>query len=143
MINQAIDNLYVRLATGEEIDGAVKPKPGNSYADENNWVKDVNFGPPTVIVNADYSNVRSVRFRMRMKSGNIQLRRFIKMDEETGAPIAEKLNMTIQDWYVTVPVDVSKSMSRLRSLVPLITLLNSDLRLHRGQQRDTTRESDC
>lgn len=143
MINQAIDNLYVRLATGEEIDGAVKPKLGNCYADENNWVKDVNFGPPTVIVKADYSNFRSVRFRMRMKSGSIQLRRFIKVDEENGAIIAEKLNMAIQDWYVTVPVDVSKSMSRSRLLVPLTTLLNSDLRLHRGQQRDATRESDC
>lgn len=141
MINQGIDNLYVKLANGDVVDGAVKPKPASCYADENNWVKDVNFGPPTVIVKADFSNVRSVRFRMRMKSGKIQLRRFIKIDEETGAPITEQLQMAIQDWYVTVPVDVSKSMSR--SLVPSTTALNSDLRLHRGQQRNATREGDC
>lgn len=90
---------------------------------------------------ADYSNVRSVKFRMRLKSGNVQLRHFVKINEEIGAPIAEKLNMAIQGWYVTVPVDVSKSMSG--SLVPSTTVLNSDLRLHRGQQRDATREGDC
>lgn len=112
MINQGIDNLYVRLATGEIVDGATKPKPGIFFADENNWVKGVQFGPPAVIVKADYGNVRSVRFRINLKSGNIQLRRFIKMDDETGEIIAEKLNMEIQNWHMTVPVDVGQQPSR-------------------------------
>jgi hypothetical protein len=108
MINEGISNLYQLLVDGNEVDGAKAPKPGNVYADENNWVRDVAFGTPCVIVQADYSNVRAVKFRITMKSGKVQLRRFIKMDEETGEPIAEKLNMDIDDWHVTVPVDVGK-----------------------------------
>ncbi|KAF7502138.1 hypothetical protein GJ744_006985 [Endocarpon pusillum] len=107
MINQGIDNLYRRLETGEIVDGAKLPEPAACYADENNFIEGVLFGAPTVVVKADYSNVRSVRFRILMKSGNIQLRRFLGMDKKTNRPLAEKLSMTINNWIVTVPVDVS------------------------------------
>ncbi|SCV36832.1 uncharacterized protein FFB14_06275 [Fusarium fujikuroi] len=106
MINEGISNLYRLLEDGNEIDGPVKPKPGNAYADENNWVKNVIFGEPCVIVQPDYSNVRSVKFRMWMKSGKAQIRRFIKMDDDTGEPITEKLLLEIEEWHVTVPIDV-------------------------------------
>lgn len=108
MINQGIDNLYKRLETGEVVDGTKMPEPAACYADENNFIENVVFGPPTVIVKADYSNVRSVKFRIHMKTGDIQLRKFMGMDPKTKRPLAQVLTMSINDWIVTVPVDVSE-----------------------------------
>ncbi|RBR22925.1 uncharacterized protein FIESC28_04223 [Fusarium coffeatum] len=105
MINEGISNLYTKLERGQEVEGAVKPKPGNVYADQNNWAKNVIFGEPCVIVQPDYSNVRNVRFRIAMKTGKIQLYSW-KMNEETGEPVIQKLLMDIDDWHVTIPIDV-------------------------------------
>ncbi|CCT71986.1 uncharacterized protein FFUJ_14020 [Fusarium fujikuroi IMI 58289] len=80
-----------------------------SDLDTNNWVKNVIFGEPCVIVQPDYSNVRSVKFRMWMKSGKAQIRRFIKMDDDTGEPITEKLLLEIEEWHVTVQLTLLAS----------------------------------
>ncbi len=135
MINEGISNLYRLLEDGNEIDGAVKPKPGNAYADENDWVKNVIFGEPCVIVQPDYSNVRSVKFRMWMKSGKAQIRRFIKMDDDTGEPITEKLFLEIEEWHVTVPIDVGRSKR-----CPSLAVQSLIIRVRGVGQNDTSRQ---
>jgi len=106
MINLGIDNLYKRLEV-DDIPEGKKPEPASCYADENNYIDNVIFGPPTVTIKADYSNVTSVLFRMHIKSGNVQLRKFLGMDPVKKRPSAQVLTMDIADWYVTVPVDLS------------------------------------
>ncbi|KAG9758075.1 hypothetical protein KCU73_g4085, partial [Aureobasidium melanogenum] len=106
MINEGISNLYTRLQTGEVVDDATKPEPASCYVDEHNCAEDIVFGPPAVIVKADYSNVRSVQFRMSLLSGRFQLRKFMGMNPKTKRPMDEKLILDINDWHITVPVDV-------------------------------------
>ncbi|KAH0372775.1 hypothetical protein KCU65_g920, partial [Aureobasidium melanogenum] len=106
MINEGISNLYTRLQTDELDNGVTKLEPANCYVDEHNFVNDVVFGPPAVIIKADYSNVRSVQFRMSLLSGTFQLRKYIGMNPKTKRPIDEKLVLDINDWHITVPVDV-------------------------------------
>lgn len=109
MINQGISNLYTRLETGE--DGVKMPEPAECYADENNYIQGVVFGAPAVVIQADYTNLKSVQFQMRMKSGEMQVRRMKGRDEKTKKFRYQKLTLDINDWKVTVPVDLGKSIA--------------------------------
>ncbi|KAL1876852.1 hypothetical protein VTK73DRAFT_9154 [Phialemonium thermophilum] len=104
MINEGMDNLYKRLETGE--DGLVMPEPACCYYDEHTFIDGVVFGPPSVIIDADYANVKSLQLRILMKEGRLQLRKFNGIDPKTKRPSADVFNMVIDDWAVTVPVDV-------------------------------------
>jgi hypothetical protein len=105
MINNGLSNLYKRLETGE-VDGTNMPEPASAYADENNFMEDVMFGAPTVMILADYSNVRSVELALHFKSGHAQLRKFLGQDPKTKKPRAQVWKVDIADWVIKVPVDV-------------------------------------
>ena len=98
--------MYVGLNTNEQ--GEAKPQePVSVEVDENNVIEDVVFGPPQIIVKADYSNVKSVDFRLHLKSGTLQLRNY--KGKVNGKTQDERLRLIVNDWFVTVPVDVGES----------------------------------
>lgn len=106
MINQGIDNLYKQLETGDEEHECQQPV--NFDLDQNSAFEEVTLGPPSIIIDADFSNVKSVRLRLKMKSGKAKIfnwlgrKKGFKLDGET-------MKLKIEDWTVTVPVDVGKS----------------------------------
>ena len=100
MINQGISNLYKIAETGDSAQ-----EPVIIRLDKENYLKNVTFGPPSVIVLPDFSNVTSVRFRMTLQTGRASLYRFIDKDETE-----ERMNLTIKVWSVTLPVNVGKSL---------------------------------
>jgi len=114
MINNGIGNLYTRLETGEIVDDASLPKAVTEYADENNFMEDVEFGPPTVVIDADFSNVNKVILGLHLKSGTCQIREFLGKDPKTQKPWAKKWTVAIEDWVISIPVDVG-TFSCLRS----------------------------
>lgn len=99
MINQGIDNLY-RMA---EMDNAQKPV--TVKLGKENYLKDVLFGPCSVIINPDFSNVRSVEFRITLQTGQLHLYNYIN-DDKNGNDTEEKMILNIKNWFVTVPVDI-------------------------------------
>ncbi|KAK1774876.1 hypothetical protein QBC45DRAFT_423868 [Copromyces sp. CBS 386.78] len=122
-INQALDNLYLSLPDGEEDDGAVGLKPSAASANQDNWIEDVEFGPPAVVVSTEGRNSSIVRFRMHLRSGRIRLSRpHPEAECRNGIPsVFEMLEMVIEDWHVTVsmnikPTEVDRSNSRGKAI---------------------------
>lgn len=126
MINEGMDNLYKRLETEE--DGLVMPEPAFCYIDENNFIEGVVFGPPSVVIDADYANVKSVQFRILMKEGSLQLRKFNGIDPKTRRPKADIFTLAIENWTITAPVDVGMHQTSLPACTSIQTNGHQDSR---------------
>ena len=56
---------------------------------------------------------------MLMKSGSLQVRKFMGIDPKTKKPSTQKLLLPINDWVVVVPIDVGKSHCRRNTFLVL------------------------
>jgi hypothetical protein len=123
IVNQGIDNLFIGLGFDEEGNPVPQP-PVPVELDENNFIEDAIFGPPQVIVTSDYSNLKSVDLRLHLKAGTLQLRNY--KGKVNGKAQAEKLRLVINDWFVTVPVDVGMSLQSFH--LDAVLIVNHRLR---------------
>lgn len=106
MINQGIDNLYKQLEMGDEEHECQQPV--DFQLDRDSALEEVTLGPPSIIIDADFSNAKSVRLRLKLKTGEVKLFRWLGMKKGFKND-GETMKLKIEDWTVTVPVDVGKS----------------------------------
>lgn len=110
MINQGIDNWYTQLQTDDEADES--QEPATIELDNETYFENVTFGPPSIIIDADFNNVRSVRLRVTIKSGEAHMSKYMGRGNK-GVHEYEKLKLKIEDWTVIVPVKLRQSPHHL------------------------------
>lgn len=106
MINQGIDNLYTQLQTEDEVHES--QEPAVIELDRDTSFEGVTFGPPNIIIDADFSNVRSVRLRINLKSGTANMSNYLGRNKK-GQVEEERMQLKIENWTITIPVDVGQS----------------------------------
>ncbi len=101
-------------------DNELKPvyQRGNGFSYEggpNQFIKQVIFGPPAIILKPDGSDLSSIEYQLHLKSGYFQATRTWEK-----APVEDKDNpwisgttdyfaqYVIKDWKMTVPIKLSK-----------------------------------
>lgn len=106
MINGGMINLFKKCEM-ELLDSGGKKEKLFIEFDEDNYMSEVELGPPSIIIKPDFRSESRVICRISIRSGLMRIRKYLGRGENK-APRYVISETKIKNWVISVPVDVGQ-----------------------------------